>query len=310
MPNAESRSPFAVRRLQEEVSQGHATRTQLYKNLESELGKNARVVAFFTSFNWPVLIQDNDADMLEEVLHNTIHEGEKLVLLLNSPGGEALAAERIVNVCQSFGDGHFSVIVPKMAKSAATMVCLGATEIGMSRTSELGPIDPQIPIRDGQGNITRYIAAHEILRSFDKLIAKATESEGKIEPFLQQLSRYDSREIEWIISQQELSESIALKLLKNGVFKKLSQNRIKTKIRPFLDPTFTKVHGRPIYRDLAEDCGLKIQRYELRSPFWRTLWELYIRIDHMVTSPTMATAKVIESAKEMYSAPFQFVPQV
>ena len=302
MPDTESpSSAFAIRRLQEEVSQGHSTRRPLYQELEKNLGKNARLVAFFTSFRWPVLIQDNDADMLEEVLQNTLGKGDRLVLLLNSPGGEALAAERIVNVCQSFGQGEFSVIVPKMAKSAATMVCLGATEVGMSLTSELGPIDPQIPIRDDQGRVTRHIAAHEIRRSFDKLVRLASSTKGRIEPFLQQLSRYDSREIEWIISQQELSESIALKLLKSGTLRKLNQAKIKAQIKPFLDPTFTKVHGRPIYHDLAKKCGLKMKLYDLRSPFWRTLWGLYARIDHLLTSPARGIAKLIESADESYS---------
>jgi ClpP class serine protease len=76
------------------------------------------------------------------------------------------------------------VIVPKMAKSAATMVCLGADSIGMSRTSELGPIDPQIKVGDGM-----YYAAHEIVESYNDLMTKANKSKGNLEPYLQQLYR-------------------------------------------------------------------------------------------------------------------------
>ena len=39
---------------------------------------------------------------------------------------------------------RFVVAVPRMAKSAATLVCLGADEIHMGLTSQRGPIDPQI----------------------------------------------------------------------------------------------------------------------------------------------------------------------
>jgi hypothetical protein len=39
---------------------------------------------------------------------------------------------------------RFIVAVPRKAKSAATLICLGAQEIHMGLMSELGPIDPQI----------------------------------------------------------------------------------------------------------------------------------------------------------------------
>ena len=41
-----------------------------------------RVLAFFTSFFWPVIIQDSDADIIEEVLRNTDIKGRELFLIL------------------------------------------------------------------------------------------------------------------------------------------------------------------------------------------------------------------------------------
>jgi ClpP class serine protease len=147
------------------------------------------VLAFFTSFFCPVVIQDNDADMIEEVLRNTDMDGRELVLLLNSPGGDGLAAERIVNICRSYSSGSFSVVVPKMAKSAATMICFGAKSILMSQTSELGPVDPQVPIRDDSGKVVDYQAAHEVIEAYNDLMRKANTTQGKVEPYLQQLAR-------------------------------------------------------------------------------------------------------------------------
>lgn len=46
-----------------EENQGHETRRKLFSKLEMALGKP--VVSFFTSFNFPVMIEDADADMLE-----------------------------------------------------------------------------------------------------------------------------------------------------------------------------------------------------------------------------------------------------
>ncbi len=206
----------------EETHQGHTIREPIFRKLEKQLGINKKVVCFFTSFRWPVILDDADADMLEEVLQNTDMKGKELFLLLNSPGGDALAAERIVNICRSFSGGGFSVIVPKMAKSAATMICFGAKKIIMSKTSELGPIDPQIGIRDDRGNVYKYLAAHEVLESYQELMTKANRTTGKVDPYLQQLARFDARDIRSIRSAVQLSESIAVKSLKEGIFKKFT----------------------------------------------------------------------------------------
>lgn len=286
-------------RLLAEVSQGPSTRRDLYSNLEKKLGKNKRVIALFTSFRWPVALQDEDATMLEEVLQNAGMDKRELVLILNSPGGEALPAERIVNICRSFSNkGSFSVIVPKMAKSAATMVCLGASKIAMSKTSELGPIDPQIGVEDEDGNIVKYLAAHEIIESYKELMRSANRTRGRIEPFLQQLQRFDARDIRRMISAQKLSESIAVNSLRGGALKGLTPRRIKNKIKAFLDPKYTKVHGRPIYHDVATKCGLNIKLYDIKDPIWQLVWKLYIRLDYVVSHDA---AKVVESSQDSYS---------
>jgi len=291
--------------LLEEVNQGHRVRKSLYQSIEKKLGKNKRVIAFFTSFIFPVMLQDQDADMLEEILHNSrMANDSELVLLLNSPGGEALPAERIVNICRSFSNSRFSVIVPKMAKSAATMICLGACKIGMSKTSELGPIDPQIPVEDNQGQVTKYLSAHEIIESYTDLFSKANKTKGNLEPFLQQLARFDARDIRRIVSAQELSESIAITCLQNSVFPGLTSQKIKAKIGPFLNPKYTKVHGRPIYYDLARKCGLDIELHELNSPIWQLVWQLYVRLNHVVSNHNIHIGKIIESSEDSYTAPF------
>jgi hypothetical protein len=105
--------------IQDEINQGHGTRKHLYVELEKLLG-GKHVLAFFTSFVWPVTISDQDPDMIEEALERLPSDGKEVVLIINSPGGEGVAAERIVNVLRSYSPGNtFSVIVPRKAKSAA-----------------------------------------------------------------------------------------------------------------------------------------------------------------------------------------------
>lgn len=306
-PTAPNSRPMTYSTVLEETNQGHATREPLFRKLEQQLGPDkVRVVALCTSFMWPVIIEDSDADMLEEVLQNTDLNGKELVLLINSPGGDALAAERIVNICRSFSTNGFSVIVPKMAKSAATMVCFGAKKIIMSKTSELGPVDPQIPIRDENGNIYKYLAAHEILESYQELMKMANQTTKRVEPYLQQLARFDARDIRSIKSAVQLGESIAVKCLRSGILKGLTDAKIRAKIKPFLDPRHTKVHGRPIYHDTTHSCGLNPQVYDLKDPIWQTVWQLYVRLNNFVSSSSTGSAKIVESSEDFFQMP---VPQ-
>lgn len=50
----------------------------------------------------------------------------------------------IGKLCIEYSNGKLVVAIPRMAKSAATLVCCAANEIHMGSLSELGPIDPQI----------------------------------------------------------------------------------------------------------------------------------------------------------------------
>ncbi|MGB3252265.1 SDH family Clp fold serine proteinase [Buttiauxella gaviniae] len=71
-------------------------------------------------------------------------DGKDLILILRSPGGNVEPAFLISKICIRCKNGKFKVVVPAEAKSAATLLSLGADEIHMGGMSELGPIDPQI----------------------------------------------------------------------------------------------------------------------------------------------------------------------
>ncbi|MCX6152158.1 MAG: hypothetical protein NTX22_16650 [Ignavibacteriales bacterium] len=290
--NNENRA--AYKKLLNEIHQTPPVRQALIKELENYFNKT--VITFFTSFTFPVMIEDEDAKMIEEVLQNTELNSNGLVLILNSPGGSGLAAERIINVCRAYSNDCFEVVVPNMAKSAATMICMGSNHIYMSKTSELGPIDPQVTIvEDGTRKV---FSVHGIINSFETLLKKATkEINGRVEPYLQQLQRYDSRLIEDLRRAQELSESIAIKYLKLGMMSKEGVRDIRKKIKPFLSPLETKSHGRPIFFKQAIDCGLKVSEIELDSEQWHKIWELYLRTDHLLNRDI---AKVIESKNDHF----------
>lgn len=73
-----------------------------------------------------------------------IKNKKDIFLILRSPGGEVEPAYLISKMCNRYKLAKFVVGIPADAKSAATLLSLGADEIHMGAMSELGPIDPQI----------------------------------------------------------------------------------------------------------------------------------------------------------------------
>ncbi len=280
----------------QEENQGHDTRKHIYIQLEKKL--NRPIVSYFTSFTHPVMIEDEDADMLEGILQKTdLSKG--LTLIISSPGGDGLAAERIINVCRNYSQtGEYWIIVPGKAKSAATMICFGASKILMGATSELGPIDPQITIGD-EGMLNRF-SVWNIVKSYEELFENAvSEKKGNLQPYLQQLSNYDAREIKEFKAAVELSEDIAIRSLACGMMQDKTTDEIKEKIKIFLTPEHTKIHGRAIYRDEALSCDLKIEFQDIKNEFWELIYELYIRANNHVSNKA---SKLIESKDHSFIA--------
>jgi serine dehydrogenase proteinase len=283
-----------------EQLQHSSTRLNAIKAVESHLGGRT-LVTFFTSFDHPVEIASRDCDMLQSVLqHIDLKNG--LALMIDSPGGDGLAAERIVNTCRTYsGTRDYWAIVAGRAKSAASIICMGAAKIMMAAPSELGPIDPQIIRREG--TTWKHFSAYGLVSSYDKLFAMAVRSKGNLEPFMQQLQKFDVREINSYRDAIALSEDIAIKILKSGIMKKESKATIKKKIEIFLDPRKgTITHGRSINYQEAKQCGLNIEELDVHCPQWTAIYELYSRTQHFVNG--RVAAKCVESADEaFYTAP-------
>ena len=147
----------------------------------------------------------------------------------------------------------------------------------------------------------QYPTAYGLVKSYDDLFKRAVElkKDGRLEPFLQQLANYDEREIQEFRSALSLSEDIAIRTLESEMMKCLSKEQIREKIEIFLTPEQTKTHGRPIYKDEASRCGLKIEAINIRDELWEIIYELYVRMNNFVKSQV---SKCIESEKHSFIA--------
>jgi ClpP class serine protease len=73
---------------------------------------------------------------------------EKIVLIINTVGGELAAAEMIINAIQEHikSGGTVTAYIPNYAFSGGALIALSCTSIIMEKLAIMGPMDPQISI--------------------------------------------------------------------------------------------------------------------------------------------------------------------
>lgn len=106
-------------------------------------------------------------DFIED-LRKTKTLKNRLVILLNTPGGSSETTEKMVEIIRHHYDEVYFV-VPDYAMSAGTIFCMSGDKIYMDYSSSLGPIDPQVY------NGKEYVPALGYLDQVEKLIVKSRE---------------------------------------------------------------------------------------------------------------------------------------
>lgn len=141
--------------------------------------------------------------------------GGPLDVVLHSPGGSPFMAEWIV----SFLRGKFSpirVMVPHSAKSAAAMVALSANEIIMDERGELGPIDPQMLLRQEERTIQS--PAQAILDQFERAKEEIKEDAGNLPVWLPVLRQYGPSLLEEAQNAIDLAKELVASWLERYMF--------------------------------------------------------------------------------------------
>jgi hypothetical protein len=192
--------------------------------------------------------------------------------MLHTPGGDVDAAEKLITMVQAtVGTGELRVIVPDYAKSSGTLMAIGATEILMSDSSELGTIDPQVPRSDGCGSRTYhsvlgYIAAHEDAR---KALEDRPDSEAcritfeKFDPVI--LRQYQAISDRARVFAQN-------QLIRNGI---VNYTKIATDL---MDINRFQSHGQMISCEVADSIGLPVRYFPKDDPIWKLYWTLYCHL--------------------------------
>ncbi len=115
-------------------------------------------------------------------------DGKNLDLLVHSPGGVPEAVESVVAILRDRFE-NVRVIVPDLAKSAATMLALSGDVVALDEAGELGPIDPQFNFRRQDGTVVTA-PAQAIIDQFKYAAQQITENPKMLTPWLPILQQY------------------------------------------------------------------------------------------------------------------------
>lgn len=106
-----------------------------------ELHLHGDVAFFYGSID--VSVMRVFRDFVERMAAAKRPDRNRLIFFLNTPGGSAEAAEKMVEIVRHHYAEVFFVI-PDVAFSAGTILCMAGDRIYMDYSSSLGPIDPQV----------------------------------------------------------------------------------------------------------------------------------------------------------------------
>lgn len=115
---------------------------------------------------------DLDYEVFDDLfeLRDTLPKDKPVALLLHTGGGDAGAAYRIARLLKV--RGGFTAIVPRYAKSAGTLLALGANRIVLAQDAELGPLDAQVFDYDREERSSALDEVHAL----DRLLSFALQA--------------------------------------------------------------------------------------------------------------------------------------
>jgi ATP-dependent protease ClpP protease subunit len=240
-------------------------RQDLFKSIEQTLGCR-KVLSYVCGRN--AEIDRDDTPGFVDLLHN-IRAGDRIDLVLHTGGGDIDAAEKLIKLVQARvgPEGDIRAVIPDYAKSAGTIMALGARSILMSDSSELGAIDPQFWLKDGLGNdicysVLQYLAAyqqHERALKEDRDDPVAQLMFNKFDPVL--VKKFEG------ISFR--ARSLAEDLLKR---RSLPYTKI---VSDLMDIARWRSHNQMISAADAFEIGLTVEIMPVDNEVWRKYWELH-----------------------------------
>ena len=219
-------------------------------------------------------IAHDDAIQFRDLLH-TIDDNNNIELLLHTTGGDIDAAQKLILMIRDkVGDARFRIVVPHLAKSAGTLMVLGANSVVMSDTSELGPIDPQvyIPVSNGE---RMWLPAQSYVDAFlehsKNLNADPNDLAARV-----MLEKLDPTLYQYCVAVKDRARKLAEQLLLKGMFSDSFSNWTEIADQ-LIDTKRWRTHSQVISWQEAESppLGLRVDYLAPDDDLWQLYWQLY-----------------------------------
>jgi len=219
---------------------------------EAEVDLETRLSANIVYVN--AEIRMNLFSWFREVIEKMAAHSEKkdaVAIFLTTPGGQAEAAEKLVEVVRH----HYKLVhfvVPVAAMSAGTIFCMSGDKIYMDYSSSLGPIDPQVPDREGKF----LVPALGHLDKLNELIEKSRNN--TITPVeFQWLMNQDLAMLRFYEQARDLSSALLEKWLVQYKFKDWVTHR-------------TNSPGTPVTPDQKQARAIEIAQLLSNNTHWHS----------------------------------------
>jgi hypothetical protein len=205
------------------------------------------------------------------IIHDLLNEksSNNLDVYLETPGGLGEVAEDIVKFLHSKFQ-NVSFIISGQAKSAGTIMALSGSEIFMTETGSLGPIDAQVRI--GRS----IVSAHDYIEWVNEKRGEAAES-GKLNPFdAIMIAQITPGELSGVLHSLRYAEDLVIEWLPKYKFKNwnvtkdrqipvtatMKQERAREIATELTKHSRWRTHGRSLKIQDLLDLGLIINRIE------------------------------------------------
>jgi hypothetical protein len=276
-------------------------RQPIIKRIQNRIG--AKLIVYTANMFHPLAqIMIHDLPAFEDLLRS-VAGSKNDYLMINSPGGNADAAEKLLTMCRQRFTDSFNVIVPDYAKSAASMLALGSDKILMGYLAELGPIDPQL-VAGPLPMAGSTIPARSFIDGLE-LIRKKIREGDPVQMYYPMIAQIRPEIIARCESAIEGSRKFAEKWLKRFMFKNNPKQAEKVAKWLSMGEEY-KSHGKMIdFEEAKNKLQLNVEKIDPNSDLWSDVWELYCRSTYFLQTQGPNAAKLYESESVSFTLSIQ-----
>jgi hypothetical protein len=199
----------------------------------------------------------------------------RLNIIVDCGGGDIDAAYNLGMLFRKYGTKQLNFLIPRWAKSAATMLVCSGDMIYMSPVAELGPLDPQITeLNPLEGRLEQFSPLH-IESTLDMIRKEFKDGNEKLAKGLMERLQFPLT-LGGFIKYHEIGEQYLSKLLESRMLANDQDSNVARDKARVISKKLTSGyadHGFCINIDEAKSIGLRIE--DLEGDELDIIWEIH-----------------------------------